>query len=98
MARDNVEKFYPVVGVLEEFGTTLSVLEKNVPQFFKGASKTYYDELGAPKHSPGGSSNRTANALSIKAREVLSRRIALELDFYKYLKQRLISQFERIKK
>ena len=36
-AKENVEKHYAVVGVLEELNKTLTVLEHYVPRFFKGA-------------------------------------------------------------
>lgn len=41
-AKQNVEKHYSVVGVLEEMDVTLKVLEKYIPRFFTGASKVYY--------------------------------------------------------
>ncbi len=41
-AKQNVEKYYSVVGVLEEMDVTLKVLEKYIPRFFTGASQVYY--------------------------------------------------------
>ena len=43
-AKENVEKHYAVVGVLEELNKTLTVLEHYVPRFFKGAKETYWSE------------------------------------------------------
>jgi hypothetical protein len=43
-AKENVEKHYAVVGVLEELNKTLTVLEHYVPRFFKGAKDVYYSE------------------------------------------------------
>ena len=40
-AKDNVERAYPVVGVLEELDTTLAVLEDKLPRFFKGVQELY---------------------------------------------------------
>ena len=37
-AKQNVEKFYPVVGVLEMFNETIIVLENLLPRYFKGAA------------------------------------------------------------
>ena len=45
LAKENVEKHYAVVGVLEEMNKTLTVLEHYVPRFFKGARDVYYSEL-----------------------------------------------------
>ena len=44
-AKENVEKYYAVIGLLEELNKTLTVLEHYVPVFFKGALDTYYSEL-----------------------------------------------------
>ena len=43
-AKENVEKHYAVVGVLEELNMTLTVLDHYVPRFFKGALHTYWSE------------------------------------------------------
>ena len=40
-AKRNVEKYYAVVGVLEEMNKTLTVLEHYIPRFFAGASDIY---------------------------------------------------------
>ena len=44
MAKENVEKHYAVVGVLEELNKTLTVLEHYVPRFFKGAKDVYWSK------------------------------------------------------
>ena len=46
-AKENVEKHYAVVGVLEELNKTLTVLEHYVPRFFKGAKDVYWSECNA---------------------------------------------------
>ena len=48
-AKENVEKHYAVVGLLEDLNKTLTVLEHYVPRFFKGALDTYYSEY-AERH------------------------------------------------
>ena len=40
-AKDNVEKHYTVVGVLEDFNKTLSVFEHYIPKIFKGSMNIY---------------------------------------------------------
>ena len=50
-AKENVEKHYAVVGVLEELNKTLTVLEHYVPRFFKGAKDVYYSEYINIQHS-----------------------------------------------
>ena len=44
LAKENVEKHYAVVGVLEEMNKTLTVLEHYVPRFFKGAQDVYFSK------------------------------------------------------
>ena len=44
-AKANIEKWYPVIGTLEDLETTFFVLENKLPQFFKGISRIYFDEL-----------------------------------------------------
>ena len=44
-AKENVEKHYAVVGVLEEMNKTLTVLEHYVPRYFKGAKDIYWSKF-----------------------------------------------------
>ena len=44
-AKSNIEKWYPVVGVLEDLQTTFLVLENRIPKFFHGITKIYYEKL-----------------------------------------------------
>ena len=37
----NVDKFYPVVGLLENLNGTLALAEKKIPLFFAGAYEAY---------------------------------------------------------
>lgn len=38
-AKQNIERYYEVVGLVEMLAETVAVLEKRLPQFFLGASK-----------------------------------------------------------
>lgn len=40
-AKNNVEKHYAVVGVLEDFNKTFAVLEHYLPKIFKGSLAMY---------------------------------------------------------
>ena len=42
-AKANVEKFFPVVGVLENLNQSLAVMEDRLPHIFKGATKVRAD-------------------------------------------------------
>lgn len=41
-AKEIVEKEFAVVGLLDEWNKTLTVLEHYIPRFFKGATKVFY--------------------------------------------------------
>jgi hypothetical protein len=41
LAKENVEKHYAVVGLLEELDMTLEVLSHYIPRFFSGVTKFY---------------------------------------------------------
>jgi dermatan/chondrotin sulfate uronyl 2-O-sulfotransferase UST len=43
-AKENVERYYSVVGVVEDMNKTLAVMERELPDIFSGASSLYYTE------------------------------------------------------
>ena len=45
-AKDNIEKSFPVVGILEDLPITMKLLEKIMPQYFSNILKVYEEELG----------------------------------------------------
>jgi hypothetical protein len=48
-AKENVDKYFAVVGILEDLGMTLTVLEKKVPSYFAGALELHFSNSGAKK-------------------------------------------------
>lgn len=83
-AKQNVEKYYQVVGVLEELNTTLDVLEGQIPQFFKRATITYEQHLlDIYKH-------KKDPIVPENVRTILER--TKEIDFYNWIKNRLFNQ------
>ena len=44
-ARENVRRYYSVVGVIEDFHKTLRVLEDKIPFFFGGVIDLYFNVL-----------------------------------------------------
>ena len=42
----NVEKFFTVIGILEDLETTLTVLEEKVPEFFTGVTDLHASRPG----------------------------------------------------
>ncbi|XP_066245844.1 heparan sulfate 2-O-sulfotransferase pipe-like [Euwallacea similis] len=85
-AIENVEKYYRVVGILEELNTTLSVLEDQIPQFFKGAMMTYERSLldiYKRKKNP---------AIPLNFRSTVEKKLSKEIEFYYWVRQRLVAQ------
>jgi dermatan/chondrotin sulfate uronyl 2-O-sulfotransferase UST len=44
-AKANVDRYFKVVGVLENLNETLAVLEKRIPRYFDGLQDMYFNEL-----------------------------------------------------
>ena len=91
-AKKNVEKYYAVVGVLEQMNKSTLVFEKYIPKFFDKAQVVYkamMDEkldkinknIFKPSHLP--------KLLSHK----LMKNFTLEMDFYRFCKARLHKQY-----
>ncbi|KAL1132820.1 hypothetical protein AAG570_010772 [Ranatra chinensis] len=89
-AKYNVEKYYPVVGVLEEMNATLSVLENKIPLFFRGIKEMYFSQLSEPHFNKN--KNRPAN-VSSGLQKQLEDKLKLEYEFYYWLKKRLLRQY-----
>ena len=91
-AKENVEKHYAVVGVLEEINKTLTVLEHFVPKYFRGAVQTYWAT----------STNVNRNELKLPAsdetRNLVAANLTQEIDFYLWCKQRLNVMYFSLKK
>ena len=94
MAKNNVLKNYPVVGVLDMFNMTLRVLERKLPQFFDNAFELYFND-------PQFRSNKFRNVdykkpVSEKIKSMVRKNLTNELEFYDFCKQRLQSQYNSI--
>ncbi len=94
LAVRNVDRYYAVVGVLEEWQKSLAVLEAFLPRYFKGArqllKRPEYKEirhLNANIYKP-----ETDPAVKRRLERVLAR----EMDFYHYCRQRLRKQYELV--
>jgi len=89
-AKENVEKHYAVVGVLEELNKTLTVLEHYVPRFFKGAKDVYWNEVQIfSKINRNIYKPKTAEA----TKDIVRKNFTRELEFYDFCKQRLHKQY-----
>ncbi|XP_023348685.1 heparan sulfate 2-O-sulfotransferase pipe [Eurytemora carolleeae] len=89
-AKENVERHYAVVGVLEELNKTLTVLEHYVPRFFKGALETYWNEVHIFSKI-----NRNLYKPKVEeaTKDIVRQNFTRELEFFDFCKQRLHKQY-----
>uniref|UniRef100_A0A1B6DBH8 Sulfotransferase domain-containing protein n=1 Tax=Clastoptera arizonana TaxID=38151 RepID=A0A1B6DBH8_9HEMI len=92
-AKANVDRYFPVVGILEELNATLVVLEKKLPYFFKGVQDMYFTQLLEPHKNRNRQRPRKLNELIKKQLET---RLELEYEFYYWLHNRLLKQFNAL--
>ena len=93
MAKENVEKYYKVVGVTEHFNMTLKVLEHFMPEYFKGAFLKYHEDKGVQSFQ---FKNPNKAKVSEEIKNEMRKYFKYEIEFYDFLKQRLLSQYEQI--
>lgn len=89
-AKENVEKTYAVVGVLEELNKTLTVLEHYVPRFFKGALNTYWNEVHVFSKI---NRNIYKPPVAEATKELVRKNFTREIEFFEFCKQRLHKQY-----
>ncbi|XP_070572978.1 uronyl 2-sulfotransferase-like [Ptychodera flava] len=85
-AKENVIKYFTFVGISEEFEDTLKLLEIMFPRFFNRALEIY--------KTPGAIiSTKTKGKVppSPLVEEIMNERLALENEFYEFIKQRFYS-------
>ncbi|XP_011212676.2 heparan sulfate 2-O-sulfotransferase pipe isoform X1 [Bactrocera dorsalis] len=92
-AKRTVEQDYAVVGTWEDTNITLSVLEHYIPKFFKHAKVVYY--MGK-EHLSKVNKNPVKRSASQETREILSKNLTNEIEFYEFCKQRLYLQYSAI--
>ncbi|CAH0554605.1 unnamed protein product [Brassicogethes aeneus] len=87
-AKENVQRYFEVVGVLEELNSTLEVLENKLPNFFKGVQKHYQTYLLS------NFKNKKPIKVPNRIRKKLKDTLRTEYDFYDWIKGRLFGQLQ----
>ena len=88
IAKNNVEKYYSVVGILEKWTETLKVLEHYIPKYFKDVRKVYKEYM----------KERIINASKIKPKipqyikDQMKTNFTTEIEFYEFCQQRFYKQ------
>ena len=93
IAKENVEKYYSVVGVLEKWTETLEVFEHYVPFYFKGVKKVYKKFM---KEKPI-NKNNIKPKIPKYIKDQMSKNFTVEIEFYEFCKQRFHKQYLAIK-
>eukprot|EP00096_Caligus_rogercresseyi_P011298 TRINITY_DN4404_c0_g1_i1.p1 TRINITY_DN4404_c0_g1~~TRINITY_DN4404_c0_g1_i1.p1 ORF type:complete len:333 (+),score=63.69 TRINITY_DN4404_c0_g1_i1:29-1027(+) len=84
-AVENVEKYFAVVGVSEEFKKSLKILEAYVPRFFDKIDDVYKNgKINVNRFKP---------LVEQEVWDTLTRNFTLEIKFYEYCKDRLNKQY-----
>ena len=94
-AKKNVEKYYAVVGVLEELEKSILVLEKFTPKYLDKASLVYREMIktrDADKHSLNKNIYKPKSIPKHLTRNLLQN-FTLEMEFYTFCKARLHKQY-----
>ncbi|XP_077981924.1 uronyl 2-sulfotransferase-like [Glandiceps talaboti] len=82
-AKENVEKYFFVVGLTEEYEETIKLFEKMMPKFFDGALEIF--------KRPGAIRSTKTNKKiepSAEVVDIMNQRLALENEFYEFIRQR----------
>ncbi|XP_068245565.1 heparan sulfate 2-O-sulfotransferase pipe-like [Palaemon carinicauda] len=92
-AKANVEKFYSVVGILEDLHTTFQVLQHVLPDFFTNYQFTFH---GIGRIVANKRSENFQPPVSNVTKKFLRSYLREEIEFYKFIKRRLYVQAKMI--
>lgn len=90
-ATENVRRHFAVVGVLEDMNATLTLLERRLPAFFRGALDLYH-EFALHQNR-----NEHRKPVSAEIREQLRHNLSGEYELYQLVRQRLYSQLRTLR-
>ncbi|XP_017137599.1 heparan sulfate 2-O-sulfotransferase pipe-like [Drosophila miranda] len=90
MAKEHVERDYAVVGSWEDTNVTLTVLERYIPRFFRGAKLMY--EMNNNK-IVNRNKNKRKPFIEPEVKAMIRRNFTNEYEFYYFCKQRLYKQY-----
>ena len=96
IAKGNVQKHFPVVGVLELLHETLFVLERKMPKYFSGASQTLEKSFKDAYVFENEANANHKRPVEKYIRDMVQRNMTYEIEFYEFCKQRLLKQYKSI--
>ncbi len=86
-----INRYFAVVGVLEEFDKSLEVLEAYVPYYFRDAKSAYHDHVKVNFHENRNTFKKSPPKQLLKE---IAKNFTLETEFYHFCKQRLHRQHQ----
>ncbi len=92
-AKDNIERYYPVVGVLEMLKETFVVMNRFLPMFAK-AIRPLYNQHKEEYHL--NSSSQKSGNVSEEIAEKLKKIFSVEYELYDFVKARLADQYMKV--
>ena len=92
-AKRNVERYYSLVGHVGELDKFYTVLEKTMPQYFRGLLTSYNKNVDRLKNK---TSTKVEKTLSDSSREYLRSLLGLEYEFYAYIKKRFEDSYRKV--
>ena len=90
-AKQNVEKYYQVLGITEYMNMTLDVLEAKMPEYFENAKFVYNNEVRKYQWK-----NNYKLPVSNEVKDILKHNFTNEIEFYEFCKQRLHIQHHQL--
>lgn len=93
LAKRNIERYFRVVGIVDEFDLTLDVLEKKVNRFFTGIKDLYYQNKNEGVTRNKG---KTHASLTKENEMFLKNKFAVDYELYEFVRQRLYDQRDGI--
>ena len=91
--KNNVERHYAVIGILELFKKSMRVFEAKIPLYFANFSLVAESvKIRRVWPYPNDVDFKKAS----KQRKIVCQRLSIECELYEYLKQRLLNQFKQI--
>ena len=93
-AKQNVEKYYAVIGIQEDMKKSMLVFERYIPNFFRNATNVY-KELMVDTFNKGINTNTIKPKVQNIVNSVMQN-FTMELDFYLFCKARLYRQYHAL--
>ena len=90
IAKYNSEIYYSVIGLTEKMNSSLSLLEKKLPNYFYNFLNLYLKNTVNEKMNP------KKKSISMRARIKLEKKLQLDMEFYEFVQQRFNNEIKRL--